>query len=200
VIAYTSDFIPRMVYKYVYSENHDLKGYIVDTLSVFNTKDYKDEWGTKTQSDPDTCEYRGYRNGPDLEKGAYGLSPQYWHVFAARLAFVVVFEHVVFILTSIMQFIIPDIPVEVKTQMQREQLLAKEAKYQHGLKKSRENDYEELLHAIREQNNNSRQGHANGPKTSWARRLSRISDGLDAHIEISNKPRRSIESTVWQVS
>jgi anoctamin-4 len=73
-------------------------------------------------------------------------------------AFVVIFEHVVFILTSIMQFIIPDIPVEVKTQMQREQLLAKEAKYQHGLKKSRENDYEELLHAIREQNNNSRQG------------------------------------------
>jgi anoctamin-4 len=115
-------------------------------------------------------------------------------------AFVVIFEHVVFILTSIMQFIIPDIPVEVKTQMQREQLLAKEAKYQHGLKKARENDYEELLHAIREQNSNSRQGHVAAAKTNWARRLSRISDGLDAHIEISNKPRRSIETTVWQVS
>lgn len=57
-----------------------------------------------------------------------------------------------------MQFIIPDIPVEVKTQMQREQMLAKEAKYQHGLKKSRDTDYEEILQALRAQSNNSRQG------------------------------------------
>lgn len=33
----------------------------------------------------------GYRNGPN-ETDPYGLSPQYWHVFAARLAFVVIFE------------------------------------------------------------------------------------------------------------
>lgn len=33
----------------------------------------------------------GYRNGPN-DDDAYGLSPQYWHVFAARLAFVVIFE------------------------------------------------------------------------------------------------------------
>uniref|UniRef100_A0A182MJA7 Anoctamin n=1 Tax=Anopheles culicifacies TaxID=139723 RepID=A0A182MJA7_9DIPT len=124
---------------------------------TFNTSDYKEEWGTKTESDPDTCQYRGYRNGPEADE-QYGLSPHYWHVFAARLAFVVIFEHIVFVLTGIMQFIIPDIPIEVKTQMQREQLLAKEAKYQHGLKKSRETDYEEILHTLREQSNNSRQG------------------------------------------
>lgn len=49
-------------------------------------KDRDDEW------EPDTCQYRGYRNGPDHPNDPYGLSPQYWHVFAARLAFVVVFE------------------------------------------------------------------------------------------------------------
>lgn len=43
---------------------------------------------------PETCQYRGYRNGPE-HSDPYGLSPQYWHVFAARLAFVVVFEHIV---------------------------------------------------------------------------------------------------------
>lgn len=128
---------------------------------AFNTSDYKEEWGTKTESDPDTCQYRGYRNGPDASE-QYGLSPHYWHVFAARLAFVVIFEHIVFVLTGIMQFIIPDIPIEVKTQIQREQLLAKEAKYQHGLKKSRETDYEEILHTLREQTNNSRQGNLGG--------------------------------------
>ncbi|XP_058065687.1 anoctamin-4 [Anopheles bellator] len=195
VIAYTSDFIPRMVYKYVYSPHFSLHGYIEHSLSTFNTSDYKEEWGTKTESDPDTCKYRGYRNGPDASE-QYGLSPHYWHVFAARLAFVVIFEHIVFVLTGIMQFIIPDIPIEVKTQMQREQLLAKEAKYQHGLKKSRETDYEEILHTLREQSNNSRQG----MRGSWARRLSRLSDGLDAHVDVPNRPRQSLESTVWEVT
>lgn len=33
VIAYTSDFIPRMVYKFVYSPTHDLRGYIRSSLS-----------------------------------------------------------------------------------------------------------------------------------------------------------------------
>lgn len=33
VIAYTSDFIPRMVYKYVYSPDHTLAGYIDHSLS-----------------------------------------------------------------------------------------------------------------------------------------------------------------------
>lgn len=96
-----------------------------------------------------------------------------------------------------MQFIIPDIPVEVKTQIQREQLLAKEAKYQHGLKKSQDSDYNDLLQSLRDQNNVSRQG----IRGSFTRRLSRISDGLDAHVEISSKPkRRSMESTVWEVT
>lgn len=157
VIAYTSDFIPRMVYKYVYSPNYDLTGYIEHSLSKFNTTDYKDEWGPKDAKDPDICQYRGYRNGPS-DSDRYGLSPHYWHVFAARLAFVVVFEHIVFVLTGVMQFIIPNIPAEVKTQMQREQLLAKEAKYQNGIKKARENDYEDLLQTLRDSNNTSRQG------------------------------------------
>ncbi|XP_063697061.1 anoctamin-4 [Culicoides brevitarsis] len=198
VIAYTSDFIPRMVYKYVYSPHNDLTGYIMHSLSEFNTSDYREEWGLKTQTDPEVCFYRGYRKSFNETDDRYGLSPQYWHVFAARLAFVVVFEHVVFILTGIFQLLIPDIPVEVKTQMQREQLLAKEAKYQHGLKKSKETEYTELINALREQNNNSRQG--TGLKGSWARRLSRLSqsDSLDAHVEVSNRQRRSMESTVWE--
>lgn len=40
---------------------------------------------------PANCWYRGYRNPPS-SPDEYDLSPQYWHVFAARLAFVVVFE------------------------------------------------------------------------------------------------------------
>lgn len=56
--------------------------------------------------------FLGYRNGPE-ERNPYDLSPQYWHVFAARLAFVVVFEHLVFAITGIMQYAIPDVPSAV---------------------------------------------------------------------------------------
>lgn len=127
VIAYTSDFIPRMVYKFVYSDTHDLKGYIYHSLSIFNvrlslltswflsfsifclqTSDYKEEWGSKGENDPDTCQYRGYRQ-PHNSSEPYDLSPVYWHVFAARLAFVVIFEHLVFVITAFMQFLIPDV-------------------------------------------------------------------------------------------
>ncbi|XP_067612790.1 uncharacterized protein [Eurosta solidaginis] len=204
VIAYTSDFIPRMVYKFVYSETHTLAGYIEHSLSIFNTSDYKEEWGaTSSEKDPDICQYRGYRNGPhDAEP--YGLSPHYWHVFAARLAFVVTFEHLVFVITGIMQFIIPDIPAEVKTQMQREQLLAKEAKYQHGIKRAQQGDNQDLLSIFREAGSRSSAA-ATGQsgllgRGSWARRFSRLSDGLDAHVEVAARPRRSVESTVWEVS
>ncbi|XP_017770278.1 PREDICTED: anoctamin-4-like [Nicrophorus vespilloides] len=206
VIAYTSDFIPRMVYKYKYSDHEDLVGYIDASLSVFNTSHYFDGMGADDdlEDPPPTCQYRGYRNGPD-EKEPYGLSPQYWHVFAARLAFVVIFEHIVFALTGIMQYVIPDVPSELRTQIQRETLLAKEAKYEHGLKKN-DYDYEDLMAAAKESSytNNRSEKHQTGTMTtvrgSWARRLSKLSDGLDAHVEVASRKRNSVNSTVWEVT
>lgn len=59
-----------------------------------------------------------------------------------------------------MSFVIPDIPSEVKTQIQREKLLAKEAKFEHGLTRAaaRDGEYEDLIAAIRDNNNASRMG------------------------------------------
>lgn len=79
-----------------------------------------------------------------------------------------------------MQFLIPDIPREIKTQMQREQLLAKEAKYQNGIVKAQE--YEELLTAIRDNTNNKVAKGIN--RSSWGRRISRAS---------SHEPKEIIE-------
>ncbi|KAI4455033.1 ngep-related [Holotrichia oblita] len=200
VIAYTSDFIPRMVYKYKYSPNDSLVGYIDASLSVFNTSHYHEDMGGDTsQNPPPTCQYRGYRNGPEDLLDPYGLSPQYWHVFAARLAFVVIFEHIVFALTGLMQYIIPDVPSELQTQIQRETLLAKEAKYEHGLKKT-DFDYDEILGAIRDNNNAMRNDRTPAIRASWARRLSRLSDGLDAHVEVSTNNKPTTNSTVYEYS
>ena len=110
-----------------------------------------------------------------------------------------------------MQFIIPDIPAEVKTQMQREQLLAKEAKYQHGMKRA-QGDNQDLMSLFREASSRNSiptnslpsNGTAEGTqfitRRNWARRFSRLSDGLDAHVEVAARPRRSMEATVWEVS
>ena len=43
------------------------------------------------ETEPDTCQYRGYRNGPEHED-PYELSTQYYIIFGARLLFVVIFE------------------------------------------------------------------------------------------------------------
>ncbi|XP_048487974.1 anoctamin-4 isoform X5 [Plutella xylostella] len=183
VIAYTSDFIPRMVYKYVYSPDNTLTGYIDHSLSLFNTSDYRSEWGADTEEDPPTCAYRGYRNPPG-HGDPYGLSPHYWHVFAARLAFVVVFEHVVFGLTGLMQLFIPDIPTELRTQMQREVLLAKEAKYEHGRRRL-STEYRQLL---TQKSDSTPFSSSERPVGAWLRRTSRASDGLDAHVAVSQRP------------
>ncbi|XP_050452769.1 anoctamin-4 isoform X3 [Cataglyphis hispanica] len=188
VIAYTSDFIPRSVYAFVYSPTEDLTGYIDSSLSEFNTSHYRDDMKSDVENKhPETCQYRGYRNGPNDPEEPYGLSPQYWHVFAARLAFVVVFEHVVFALTGIMSYVIPAVPHSLATQLQRERLIAQEEKYEKEIKGKE--DEEDLISVLREAGSIGR--------GSWARRFSKLSDVLDVHGDVKHS-RRS-DSTVWEV-
>lgn len=188
VIAYTSDFIPRSVYAFVYSPTEDLVGYIDSSLSEFNTSDYREDMKSDVEDKhPETCQYRGYRNAPNDPKEPYGLSPQYWHVFAARLAFVVVFEHVVFALTGIMSYVIPAVPHSLSTQLQRERLIAQEEKYEKEIKGKEDDD--DLISVLREAGSIGR--------GSWARRFSKMSDVLDVHSDIRHS-RRS-DSTVWEV-
>jgi anoctamin-4 len=103
-----------------------------------------------------------------------------------------------------MSYVIPEVPRSVATQLQRERLLAQEAKYEKGVR-GRE-DEEELLSVLREAGLGG--SRATGPRASWARRFSKLSDGLDAHVEVppprhqhhnlNNKPADG--STVWEVT
>lgn len=58
-------------------------------ILAFSTKYVIEKFGIWNETDPKLCYYRGYRNG---EEENYSLQSHYWHVFAARLAFVVIFE------------------------------------------------------------------------------------------------------------
>lgn len=41
VISFTSDFIPRMVYQYMYSPDGSMHGFVNHTLSYFNTSHFE---------------------------------------------------------------------------------------------------------------------------------------------------------------
>ncbi|XP_029438393.1 anoctamin-9 [Rhinatrema bivittatum] len=122
VIAITSDFIPRLVYKYTYgpcAQGNDtdldcLTGYINHSLSVFHIQDFEQHTQpfnpTQIQDIVD-CRYRDYRKPDD-----YSFSVQFWHIFAARLAFVILFEHVAVCIKFIAAWFVPDIPQSVKNK------------------------------------------------------------------------------------
>ncbi|XP_015486122.1 anoctamin-9 [Parus major] len=126
VIAITSDFIPVQVYKYMYSpctrENHTSMdcstGYINNSLSIFHIQDFEPH--TKVLPEFNgvqikECRYRDYRNADD-----YTYTIQFWHIFAARLAFLILFEHVALCVKLIAAWYIPDVPQKVKNQILRE--------------------------------------------------------------------------------
>ncbi|XP_071974220.1 anoctamin-9 isoform X3 [Engystomops pustulosus] len=117
VIAITSEFIPRLIYRYAYGpcaqgkEDIDcLTGYINQSLSTFHTQDFDKRTVVEESLYPNTteCRYRDYRNDD------YSFSVQFWHIFAARLGFVIVFEHVAVCIKFIAAWFVPDVPQAVQ--------------------------------------------------------------------------------------
>uniref|UniRef100_A0A8C6QQR3 Anoctamin n=1 Tax=Nannospalax galili TaxID=1026970 RepID=A0A8C6QQR3_NANGA len=123
VIAFTSEFIPRMVYKYHYgpcqkNTNNTvdcLQGYVNHSLSVFYTKDFQDHVRMEGQENVTLCRYRDYRNAHD-----YNFSEKFWYILAVRLAFVILFEHVALCIKLIAAWFVPDVPQSVKNTVLEE--------------------------------------------------------------------------------
>lgn len=128
IIAFTSDFIPRMVYRATLSLDGSLDGYLESTLAYFNTTDF--EPGSAPQHDDmsiSVCRYPDYREPPWAGDGKkYERTTMYWHILAARLAFVVVFENFVAFVMIIVRWVIPDTPRELRDQIRREAYLTNE--------------------------------------------------------------------------
>ncbi|XP_019712529.1 anoctamin-3 isoform X3 [Hippocampus comes] len=135
VIAITSDYIPRFVYAFKYGPcmdrayRHDdecLRGYMNSSLSVFDMS------VLKNSSESEYCRYRDYR-APPWSKVPYEFTLQFWHVLAARLAFIIVFEHLVFGIKSFIAYLIPDMPKDLCDRMRREKYLMQEMMYEAEL-------------------------------------------------------------------
>ncbi|XP_074728144.1 anoctamin-2 isoform X2 [Strix uralensis] len=122
VIAVTSDFIPRLMYQYAYSQNGTMHGFINHTLSYFNVSHLKA--GTQPENSPFAhdvlfCRFKDYRE-PPWSQNQYEFSKQYWAVLSARLAFVILFQNLVMFLSVLVDWMIPDIPKDITEQIKRE--------------------------------------------------------------------------------
>lgn len=125
IIAFTSSFIPKLVYMYGYTEDGSMKGFVNFTLSSFNPKDF--QYSDQGVEHPKACSYYDFRQPPDSSLGkAYDLSESYWHVLAARLLFVVIFQNVVMLSVMAIKWIVPNIGSELKERMRREAYLTNE--------------------------------------------------------------------------
>ncbi|XP_055789341.1 anoctamin-1-like isoform X1 [Salvelinus fontinalis] len=123
VISFTSDFIPRLVYQYMYSSDGSMHGFVNHTLSYFNVSNFQDG---KEPMDPqhqvEMCRYKDYRE-PPWSNTPYVISKEFWAVLAARLAFVIVFQNVVMLMSDIVDWLIPDIPKDISLQIHKEKIL-----------------------------------------------------------------------------
>ncbi|CAI5692510.1 anoctamin-7 [Oreochromis aureus] len=111
LIAFTSSFVPRLYYRY--TRDSTLSGFINFTLAT-SPLSYQQQHNT-------SCRYRGFRD----ENGEY--LPEYFHLLAIQLGFVIIFEHVVFFIGRLIDLMVPDVSEEVEMKIKREHYMAKEA-------------------------------------------------------------------------
>ncbi|XP_077168838.1 anoctamin-7-like isoform X1 [Paroedura picta] len=111
LIAFTSDFLPRLLYQC----EHDswLRGYVNFTLA-YSPPSYVD-------SNHTMCRYKAFRD----PGGSYTLF--HWKLLAIRLGFIITFEHVVFFCLRLIDWLVPDIPESLEVKIKRERYLAKQA-------------------------------------------------------------------------
>uniref|UniRef100_A0A2A4JBM3 Anoctamin n=1 Tax=Heliothis virescens TaxID=7102 RepID=A0A2A4JBM3_HELVI len=115
IIAFTSDFIPRLVYQF--SNNGSMNQYVNHTLADFNVTVLEHPPINTTYRET-TCSFPGYWYYK--EGDSYEHSNWYWHIMGARLAFVVVFENVVALVMIIVRWAIPDMSGELRDRIRRE--------------------------------------------------------------------------------
>ncbi|XP_043474457.1 anoctamin-1-like [Leptopilina heterotoma] len=132
ILAFTSNFIPRLVYRLTISKDYSLSGFLQHSLSNFNTSDFKNESRPMIELNNhiNNCYYPDYREPPN-SVNKYQYTNLFWHILAARLAFVVVFENVVALVMILVRWIIPDMSNSLRKRIRREIYITNEIIIQH---------------------------------------------------------------------
>ncbi|ETN61014.1 hypothetical protein AND_007342 [Anopheles darlingi] len=127
IIAFSSNFIPRLMYMHVVNPDRTDEGFVNHTLAYFNVANFEDHVAplNSQYTNVTTCRYSEYRNPPDHES-PYKRPSIYWHILAIRLAFVVIYQNLVSFVQIVVAWAIPDVPGRLQDQIKREQYLTNE--------------------------------------------------------------------------
>ncbi|PNF43988.1 hypothetical protein B7P43_G00902 [Cryptotermes secundus] len=123
IIAFSSNFIPRMMYMHIVNPDHTDVGFLNHSLAYFDTRHFSHSHNNV--SHVDICRYPEYRN-PPWDEHPYKRPLIYWRILAVRLIFVVVFQNVVSLVKNIVRWLIPDIPRKLHDEMLKEAYLTNE--------------------------------------------------------------------------
>ncbi|XP_066910588.1 anoctamin-4-like isoform X4 [Clytia hemisphaerica] len=149
VLAFTSELIPKLVYRYYASTTGSLEGFTEWSLSKFPIA----EIGANGRPDnpqlniPDFnatankyCLYPGYHES----KAPYKRDLDYWVITSARLAFILAFQALVITITWVIGYLVPDVPKTLELRIKRENFIAAEMEKNHkertGKRKPRPDD------------------------------------------------------------
>uniref|UniRef100_A0A8D9FI56 Anoctamin n=1 Tax=Cacopsylla melanoneura TaxID=428564 RepID=A0A8D9FI56_9HEMI len=133
IIAFNSNFVPRMVYRYVISPHGTDEGFLNHSLAFFNTSDF--DPSDKPNCTVTMCRYSAYRHPPWVTL-KYNRSQDFWIILVARLVFIILFLIVVSISMNILKWLIPDVPAKLKNRMKREEYLTSELMFDHETKRA----------------------------------------------------------------
>lgn len=120
IIAFSSNFIPKLVYTLRINPNRTDDGYLEHSLAYFNVIDFPESSApAENPWNVTVCRYSEYRNPPDHED-KYKRPADYWHIMAARLAFVVVYQNLVTFIMTAIEWVIPDVSRKLSDRIKRE--------------------------------------------------------------------------------
>lgn len=128
IIAFSSNFIPKIIFTILLRSNHTSDSYLNFTLSQFATKDFEPDAApiSSTYNQTEFCYYPAFRFSPDDEEDQYKPTVAYWYVLVGRLAFIVVFQNIVGFIQIFVDYAIPDVPRRLKDRIRHEEYLISE--------------------------------------------------------------------------
>lgn len=132
IIAFGSDFVPRLVYRSYWSPDGSLAGYVNSSLSLADVADFEEGTAPVRTRWPELqqCRYADWRNGPRGQR-AYERNDRYYTVLAFRLLFVLCFENAVALVMMAVGWCLPKVSVRLREQIKREAFLTNEIILKH---------------------------------------------------------------------
>uniref|UniRef100_A0A336K6N3 Anoctamin n=1 Tax=Culicoides sonorensis TaxID=179676 RepID=A0A336K6N3_CULSO len=197
IIAFTSDFIPKLAYTFIYSKDESYDSYIQFSLSSVQ-KDYYD--GNITSE----CMYYGYRES----EPPYNHKRIHYEILLWKFVFVILFQNMLWVVTMFIRWFISDVPSDIQLKIKEDEKYLEEIlqqNLQEQIKRVSDNSrILENFNEILDQQESGSQNHKddasiNGDITQHASNNpeNHNLDHFDSNLNV-NSSIKNIQDTIYQ--